>query len=134
MADDQEDDPSSIASAEPPALRPKYKLQSEEAGEPGDGKPKKIDIDTMHAYRDAIRTLTEQRVVSYAAILYRDPRCASATASQGRNERRRHGDARDRRDDRRSVDQRDLRSPTAASSRRRSATHARLTSSGIRSG
>jgi predicted component of viral defense system (DUF524 family) len=52
---------------------PKYKLQSEEGGEPGDGKPKKIDIDTMHAYRDAIRTASDWRVVSCAAILYPGP-------------------------------------------------------------
>ena len=52
---------------------PKYKLQSEEAAECGDGRPKKIDIDTMHAYRDAIRDSTEQRVVNYAAILYPGP-------------------------------------------------------------
>jgi predicted component of viral defense system (DUF524 family) len=52
---------------------PKYKLQSEESGEPGDGRPKKIDIDTMHAYRDAIRTGADERVVSYAAILYPGP-------------------------------------------------------------
>jgi predicted component of viral defense system (DUF524 family) len=52
---------------------PKYKLQSEETGEPGDGKPKKIDIDTMHAYRDAIRDEDENRVVRYAAILYPGP-------------------------------------------------------------
>jgi len=52
---------------------PKYKLQSEESGEPGDGRPKKIDIDTMHAYRDAIRTVDDKRVVSYAAILYPGP-------------------------------------------------------------
>src|SRR5262249_8297330 len=41
---------------------PKYKLQSEE-GDIGDGRPKKIDIDTMHAYRDAIRDQDGQRVV-----------------------------------------------------------------------
>jgi predicted component of viral defense system (DUF524 family) len=52
---------------------PKYKLRSEETGEPGDGRPKKIDIDTMHAYRDAIRDEDENRVVKYAAILYPGP-------------------------------------------------------------
>jgi predicted component of viral defense system (DUF524 family) len=52
---------------------PKYKLQSEEGAEPSDGKPKKIDIDTMHAYRDAIRTGNEERAVKYAAILYPGP-------------------------------------------------------------
>jgi hypothetical protein len=61
-------------------LDPKYKLQSEELPaqaeeEPGvpSGQPKKIDIDTMHAYRDAIRTQSGERVVSYAAILYPGP-------------------------------------------------------------
>jgi predicted component of viral defense system (DUF524 family) len=49
---------------------PKYKLQSEEAADPGDGKPKKEDIDTMHAYRDAIRDPSGARVVTSAAILY----------------------------------------------------------------
>jgi hypothetical protein len=60
---------------------PKYKLQSEDqptSGEWGDsaipaGQPKKIDIDTMHAYRDAIRTVDGERVVHYAAILYPGP-------------------------------------------------------------
>lgn len=72
-----------------PALRPrlilfdpKYKLQSEDqpAGDyaPEDasvpvGQPKKIDIDTMHAYRDAIRDRDGERVVDYAAILYPGP-------------------------------------------------------------
>lgn len=50
---------------------PKYKLD----GEPlesatGAGKPKKVDIDKMHAYRDAIRDRDGRRVVRYAAILY----------------------------------------------------------------
>jgi predicted component of viral defense system (DUF524 family) len=57
---------------------PKYKLQSEESdaashqGEEGDavGSPKKVDIDKMHAYRDAIRGGDLGRAVSYAAILY----------------------------------------------------------------
>jgi predicted component of viral defense system (DUF524 family) len=48
---------------------PKYKLQSENT-EYLDGRPKKIDIDTMHAYRDAIRDVAGERVVRYAAILY----------------------------------------------------------------
>jgi predicted component of viral defense system (DUF524 family) len=52
---------------------PKYKLQSEEQAEPGDGRPKKIDIDTMHAYRDAIRNSDGKRIVRYAAILYPGP-------------------------------------------------------------
>jgi predicted component of viral defense system (DUF524 family) len=51
---------------------PKYKLQSED-WTVGDGRPKKIDIDTMHAYRDAIRDAANQRVVAYAAILYPGP-------------------------------------------------------------
>jgi len=48
---------------------PKYKLVSEEQII-GDGKPKKTDIDKMHAYRDAIRDESGKRVVKYAAILY----------------------------------------------------------------
>ena len=36
----------------------------------GAGKPKKIDIDKMHAYRDSIRDVDDHRVVQYAAILY----------------------------------------------------------------
>jgi hypothetical protein len=52
---------------------PKYKLQSEEQGEIGDGKPKKVDIDTMHAYRDAVRDSEQQRIVDYAAILFPGP-------------------------------------------------------------
>jgi predicted component of viral defense system (DUF524 family) len=48
---------------------PKYKLHSE-ATDVSDGRPKKIDIDTMHAYRDAIRDERQQRVVANAAILY----------------------------------------------------------------
>ncbi|NWJ98554.1 MAG: DUF2357 domain-containing protein [Chloroflexi bacterium] len=53
---------------------PKYKLdgdylEKDEDGSPS-GQPKKIDIDKMHAYRDAIRDLQGERVVRYAAILY----------------------------------------------------------------
>jgi hypothetical protein len=51
---------------------PKYKLNSDRSG----GKPqrpKKDDIDAMHAYRDAIRDETGQRVVEFAAILYPGP-------------------------------------------------------------
>jgi hypothetical protein len=71
--------------AEPPTLLlfdPKYKLRSEDQppGEDADadeaipsGQPKKIDIDRMHAYRDAIRDAANGRVVSYAAILYPGP-------------------------------------------------------------
>lgn len=59
---------------------PKYKLRSESMagsiaedddsleGEPG--QPKKVDIDKMHAYRDAIRDERLRPVVSHAAILY----------------------------------------------------------------
>ena len=50
---------------------PKYKLQSEETeGEQADAKPKKVDIDAMHAYRDAIRGSTGERAVRFASILY----------------------------------------------------------------
>lgn len=57
---------------------PKYKLRSEESIVPSDdsdldaspGAPKKVDIDKMHAYRDAIRDSGLRRAVSYAAILY----------------------------------------------------------------
>ncbi len=68
---------------------PKYKLESElvapvaddladELADDGSGpelvgKPKKIDIDKMHAYRDAIRDRSDQRVVDYAAIVYPGP-------------------------------------------------------------
>ena len=53
---------------------PKYKLDGEllEAAV-SDGKPKKVDIDKMHAYRDAIRDDAGDRVVVYAAILYPGP-------------------------------------------------------------
>ena len=59
---------------------PKYKLRSEQqrvlteddeadlTGVPG--QPKKIDIDKMHAYRDALRNKDGDRVVTYAAILF----------------------------------------------------------------
>jgi hypothetical protein len=53
---------------------PKYKLDGEPLveTEPG-GKPRKGDIDKMHAYRDAIRTPAGNRVVQRAAILYPGP-------------------------------------------------------------
>lgn len=55
-------------------LDPKYKLQSEESeGEIVNARPKKEDIDKMHAYRDAIRDSDGDRVVRYAAILYPGP-------------------------------------------------------------
>lgn len=52
---------------------PKYKLDSESAATEGaepTGQPKKVDIDKMHAYRDAIRGDGGARVVRYAVILY----------------------------------------------------------------
>ncbi len=60
---------------------PKYKLDSELGlSDPAEtdgslepvpaGRPKKVDIDKMHAYRDAIRGPAGTRVVDYAAILY----------------------------------------------------------------
>lgn len=53
---------------------PKYKLDGDLIeGETADGRPKKVDIDKMHAYRDAIRDADGQRVVSSAAILYPGP-------------------------------------------------------------
>lgn len=53
---------------------PKYKLDGEPLMESGSaGKPKKVDIDKMHAYRDAIRTPSGNRVVRRAAILYPGP-------------------------------------------------------------
>jgi hypothetical protein len=48
---------------------PKYKLASGGEG----GNPKKEDIDTMHAYRDAIRDADGHRVVRHASILYPGP-------------------------------------------------------------
>jgi hypothetical protein len=52
---------------------PKYKLDSEEIdGEIRDARPKKVDIDKMHAYRDAIRR-NDERIVTLAAILYPGP-------------------------------------------------------------
>jgi predicted component of viral defense system (DUF524 family) len=51
---------------------PKYKLNSDlSSGKPQ--RPKKDDIDTMHAYRDAIRNPARERVVEFAAILYPGP-------------------------------------------------------------
>jgi hypothetical protein len=53
----------------------KYKLDGELAeGESADGKPKKVDIDKMHAYRDSIRNEEGERVVRYAAVLYPGPK------------------------------------------------------------
>jgi predicted component of viral defense system (DUF524 family) len=47
---------------------PKYKLATSNKS-----MPKKEDIDTMHAYRDAIRDEQDERVVVSAAILYPGP-------------------------------------------------------------
>lgn len=53
---------------------PKYKLDGEPLeGESWDARPKKVDIDKMHAYRDAIRDASLNHVVDYAAILYPGP-------------------------------------------------------------
>jgi predicted component of viral defense system (DUF524 family) len=62
---------------------PKYKLHSENVAAPVDddddslegapGQPKKVDIDKMHAYRDAIRDEERRTVVRHAAILYPGP-------------------------------------------------------------
>ncbi|HEU0052009.1 MAG TPA: DUF2357 domain-containing protein [Longimicrobium sp.] len=50
---------------------PKYKLDGEPLESPGGGgKPRKSDLDKMHAYRDAIRDSAGRRAVRYAAILY----------------------------------------------------------------
>lgn len=58
-------------------LDPKYKLDSEtrpvgeETPDEGlKGSPKKVDIDKMHAYRDAIRGGQGEVAVLYAGILY----------------------------------------------------------------
>lgn len=57
---------------------PKYKLDGEREGDAAEaavsaGGPLKVDIDKMHAYRDAIRDSDGRRVVRYAAILYPGP-------------------------------------------------------------
>jgi hypothetical protein len=60
---------------------PKYKLNSEQTQASVDegneatspGMPKKVDIDKMHSYRDAIRDTNLRRAVRYAAILYPGP-------------------------------------------------------------
>lgn len=65
------------APGKPPRLflfDPKYKLDGELVeGESADGKPKKVDIDKMHAYRDAIREPDQRRVVASAVTLYPGP-------------------------------------------------------------
>lgn len=60
---------------------PKYKLRSEDmTSTPADdslegppGQPKKVDIDKMHAYRDAVRDAEFEPAIRYAAILYPGP-------------------------------------------------------------
>ena len=61
-------------------LDPKYKLDSEtqttvdpEEAKVPRGRPKRQDIDAMHAYRDAIRDDADRRPVRYAATLYPGP-------------------------------------------------------------
>jgi predicted component of viral defense system (DUF524 family) len=62
---------------EPPRLLlldPKYKLDSDSDADPSvDGRPKKVDIDKMHAYRDAIRDIDGRHVVQAAFTLYPGP-------------------------------------------------------------
>jgi predicted component of viral defense system (DUF524 family) len=61
---------------------PKYKLESEELeGEITDGRPKKVDVDKMHAYRDAIRDSADEHAVEFAAIIY--PGSSSETYGEG---------------------------------------------------
>lgn len=48
---------------------PKYKLRGDDGADPG-SRPKKEDVDIMHAYRDAIRAANGERVVRHAALLY----------------------------------------------------------------
>jgi hypothetical protein len=56
-------------------LDPKYKLDGE-FGDEAEVTPKKIDIDKMHAYRDAIVHGPErERIVNFAAIVYPGPEC-----------------------------------------------------------
>jgi PD-(D/E)XK nuclease superfamily/Domain of unknown function (DUF2357) len=53
---------------------PKYKLQSEQQeGQEAKVRPKKVDIDAMHSYRDAIRDEDGNHIVRFAAILYPGP-------------------------------------------------------------
>jgi PD-(D/E)XK nuclease superfamily len=56
-------------------LDPKYRLDGEVLGIEAnpDSKPTKVDIDKMHAYRDAIRDDQGNHVISYAGILYPGP-------------------------------------------------------------
>jgi hypothetical protein len=52
---------------------PKYKLDGDALDMDGGARPTKVDIDKMHAYRDAVRSADGQRVVEHAAILYPGP-------------------------------------------------------------
>ncbi|MCA1841445.1 MAG: restriction endonuclease-like protein [Actinobacteria bacterium] len=53
---------------------PKYKLESDFGNDTDiDARPKKEDIDKMHAYRDAICDAFSERIVGFAAILYPGP-------------------------------------------------------------
>ena len=55
-------------------LDPKYKLDSDGTnGGPSDGRPKKVDIDKMHAYRDAIRDTEGRHLVTEACTIYPGP-------------------------------------------------------------
>ena len=51
---------------------PKYKFENEKTAINSEesSTPKKVDIDKMHVYRDAIRDKAGNHVVAYAAILY----------------------------------------------------------------
>jgi hypothetical protein len=51
---------------------PKYKLHSDD-GAGVQARPKKLDVDAMHAYRDAIRDATGAHTVRHAALLYPGP-------------------------------------------------------------
>jgi predicted component of viral defense system (DUF524 family) len=59
---------------------PKYKLDSDQF-DSSNVWPKKEDIDKMHAYRDALRGLQNERLVRYAAILYPGPAMAFSTGN-----------------------------------------------------
>jgi hypothetical protein len=54
---------------------PKYKLDGEIGAGATNTSPLKVDIDKMHAYRDAIRDGDGVRAVRYAAILYPGQTC-----------------------------------------------------------
>lgn len=79
-------DSESIAAQDPAAAELLEELDAEtpdvidpglvRVSEPGMGRPKKIDIDKMHTYRDAIRDSHDKRIARYAAILYPGEYCA----------------------------------------------------------